>query len=74
MAQPKEINVAKDVVEKYEPKDIIHYVTKKLKFYNREGDVEKGEYRCADQELQMYIDILIELDAKMNGEKTTIIL
>ena len=25
----KEINIAKDIVEKYEPKDIINFVTKK---------------------------------------------
>ena len=39
----KEINIAKDIVEKYEPKDIINFITKKLKWYNHKGVQEKGD-------------------------------
>lgn len=55
---PKEIDIARDIVKNYEPKDVVNYLTKKLKQYNR-GD-------NASTELQMYIDVLSELNAKMN--------
>lgn len=63
----KEINIAKDIVEKYEPKDIINFITKKLKWYNHKGVQEKGDYNTQDPELQIYIDILSALNDKMNG-------
>lgn len=67
----KEINIPKDIVEKYEPKDIILYLTKELKKYNRESEQINGAivYRVADNELQFYIDILSELNDKLNGSK-----
>ena len=65
----KEINIAKDMVEKYEPKDIIAFVTAKLVEYNKEENGENGRYSLADKELQVYIDILIALNEKLNGKK-----
>jgi len=61
------INIAKDIIIKYEPKEVIRFVSKKLKEYNRAGNPEKGDYRTQDPELQLYIDILLALDEKMNG-------
>lgn len=55
---PKEIDIARDIVKNYEPKDVVNYLTKKFRQYNR------GEN--ASSELQLYIDVLSELNAKMN--------
>lgn len=68
----KEINIAKDIVAKYETKDIIAFVTKKLKDYNKGSEeLPNGSviYHPEDAELQLYIDILIALDHKLNGDK-----
>lgn len=64
----KEINIAKDIVEKYEAKDVVGFLSKKLRYYNRQGNQEKGDYNTQDPELQIYIDILTELNNKMNGK------
>lgn len=64
----KEINIAKDIVEKYEAKDVVSFLSKKLRYYNRQGNQEKGDYNTQDPELQIYVDILTELNNKMNGK------
>lgn len=64
----KEINIAKDIVEKYEAKDVVSFLSKKLRHYNRPGNQEKGDYNNQDPELQIYVDILTELNNKMNGK------
>ena len=64
----KEINIAKDIVEKYEAKDVVSFLSKKLRYYNRQGNQEKGDYNTQDPELQIYIEILTELTNKMNGK------
>lgn len=65
MAAKRDIDIAKDIVEKYETKEIISFVTKKLRYYNRKG-TEK-DYNTQDPELQLYIDILIALDNKLSS-------
>lgn len=65
MAAKRDIDIAKDIVEKYETKEIISFVTKKLRNYNRKGT--ENDYNRQDPELQLYIDIMIALDNKLSS-------
>lgn len=65
MAELRDINISKDIVAKYKTEEIIRFVTAKLKKHNRNSD----DNCVNDSVLQFYIDILDELDKKLNGQE-----
>lgn len=69
MAAKRDIDIAKDIVEKYNTKEIISFVTKKLRSYNRKGT--ENDCNRQDPELQLYIDIMIALDNKLSSTSSS---
>lgn len=70
MAQLRNIDVSKDIVEKYNTNEILRFVVVGLKKYNRNTE-DNYNY---DQELQHYIDILDALEEKLNGKEIVSVL
>lgn len=70
MAQLRDIDISKDLVEKYTTNEVLRFVVKGLKKYNRDTE---GNYNF-DLELQHYIDILDALEEKLNGKEIVSVL
>lgn len=65
----RQINIADLVVERYDPEEVVAFLTAKLKTYNNRNGAE-----FVDRELAMYVDILDALNRKMGGGQGAIIL
>ncbi len=63
------INLSEIIVERYEPKEIVAFLTTRLKEYNLRNGPE-----YVDRELSIYLQILDALNKKMGGGTGPVIL
>lgn len=67
MAKIRDINIAKDIVKEYSTEEIIKFVAKSLKEYSANEIPERSQFN-------LLVNIVSELDDKLNGKKTQAVL
>lgn len=63
MAKIREIDIAKDLAKEYSTEEIIRFVAISLKNYSNLEDVPERSH------FNLILDIIDELDRKLNGQK-----
>lgn len=67
MAKIRDINIAKDIVKEYSTEEIIKFISKSLKEYSANEIPERSQFG-------LLVNIVSELDDKLNGKKTQAVL